>query len=120
MLLDRNRIVIRRRSYADVLDLALRVVRAYALPLVKAFVVGVLPMLALNAWLLLPLAPPLGSDEFSADSSPALYFWCMLALVFWEAPLATAAMTLYLGQALFLERPEPTKIIRGLLGAAPN
>ena len=52
MQLDDYRIAIRERNYLDLLDLALRVVRAHALPLLAAFVVGVAPFMLLNAWLL--------------------------------------------------------------------
>ena len=53
MQLDQNRIAIRERGYLEILDLALRVIRAYAGPLAAALAVGVVPAMLLNAWLVL-------------------------------------------------------------------
>jgi hypothetical protein len=113
--LDSTRISIRERSYADVLDLALLVIRAYALPLALAFAAGVVPAMLLNAWLLTGLIQPAAEAEF-----PTAYVWWMLLMVLWETPLVTAPITLYLGQALFRERPRPGKIVRGFVGSLPQ
>ncbi len=52
MQLDQNRIAIRERGYLEILDLTLRVIRAYAGPLAAALAVGVVPAMLLNAWLM--------------------------------------------------------------------
>ena len=52
MQLDQNRIAIRERGYLEILDLTLRVIRAYAGSLAAALAVGVVPAMLLNAWLL--------------------------------------------------------------------
>ena len=115
MQLDQNRIVIRERGYLDVLDLALRVIRVYAWPLAAAFAVGVVPMICLNYWLLA------GYAEVDPDIGfPPAYVWYMLLLVILEIPLATAAVTLYLGQALFTDRPRPREIARSFVGSLPQ
>jgi len=106
--LDQNRIVIRERVFVDVLDLALRVIRQDAWPLAVALVAGVVPVMCLNAWLLADVAQeveeiPLGSGI--VIEVPFGYMWCTLLLVIWETPLATAPITLVLGQVLFAERP---------------
>lgn len=101
MQLDNNRIAIRERSLAEVLDLALRVFRVNAWPLLPLLGVGIVPMMFLNQWLL--------ADLIALDlelPSVVQYVCLMLILVFWEAPLATAPATLYLGQSTFSERPE--------------
>ena len=63
--------------------------------------VGILPAMLLNAWLLADLAEPAFDEPF-----PSAYMWWMLLLVLWEMPLVTALATLYLGEAVFLERPQ--------------
>ena len=52
MQLDNTRIAIRERDLADVLDLSLQVIRAYALPWFLASLAGALPLAVLNWWLL--------------------------------------------------------------------
>lgn len=115
MLLVSNRISIRERSFPDLLDLALHVIRAYAMPLVVALAVGAIPAMLLNAWLLAPYArldPKLGV--------PGGYVWWMFLLVLWEAPLVTAPVTLYLGQSLFTERPQTGRIISSFFASLPQ
>lgn len=106
MQLDQNRIVIRERDYLDILDLALRVIRVYAGPLALAFACGVVPAACLNAWLLADYA-----EYDFALGFPATHMWYMFLLVVLEMPLATAPVTLYLGEALFTERPRPSEIV---------
>ena len=52
MQLDNTRIAIRERTFVDVMDLALRVVRWCAGPLAVALAAGIVPMFLLNAYLL--------------------------------------------------------------------
>jgi len=113
--LDQNRIAIRERSYPDLLDLGLRVIRAYAGPLAAAFLLGVAPLMALNCWLLADYV----EADFPADF-PATYMWYLLQLVVWQMPLATAPITLYLGQAVFRQRPRPAELLRDFRRALPQ
>jgi hypothetical protein len=115
MQLDRHRIVIRERSFVDVLDLAVKVFRAHAVPLTGAFLLGAVPLALLNAYLL-----PHDLEPATELEVPVGYLWMMLVLVLIEAPLATAAMTLYLGEALFDKTPSPRKIAADLLRALPQ
>lgn len=119
MQLDQNRIVIRERGYLDILDLALRVIRVYAFPLALAFACGVVPAMCLNAWLLADYAEP-DFEFLPGVYVPASYMWFMLLLVIWEMPLVTAPVTLYLGQALFEDWPQPGEIARRLLRSLPQ
>jgi len=113
--LDQNRIVIRERSYLDVLDLGLRVIRVYAWPLALAFGCGVVPAACLNHWLLADYA------EYDFELGfPGRYMWYMFMLVISEVPLVTAPVTLYLGEALFTERPRPGEIARRLWRSLPQ
>jgi hypothetical protein len=113
--LDRHRIVIRERSYVDLLDLTLKVLRAHAAPLAGLFLLGVLPMAVFNAYLLRNYMEPEIETEI-----PYIYLWFMLVDVLIEAPLATAAITLYLGEALFHDSISPKGIIRDFFRALPQ
>lgn len=116
MQLDKTRIAIRERSFADVLDLALHVLREHAGPLALAFCIGVAPVALFNYWL---LARGLDSDVYDADD---LWSFCWLNswITCFEIPLATAPMTIYLGQALFMERPDPAKIAKDWFTSLPQ
>ncbi len=59
-------------------------------------------MVVLNVMVIEKIYPDAFQDELSTGS-----IWVALMLVMIEAPLATAPITLYLGQALFVERPKP-------------
>ncbi len=115
MQLDHNRIAIRERGYLELLDLTLRVVRSYAGPLAAALAVGVVPAMLLNAWLIA------GALDANPEMPfPLLYMLLMFFLILWEAPLATAPITLYLGQSLFSERVRPGKIARNFAASLPQ
>ncbi len=114
MQIDRSRIAIRERTWSDNLDLALQVIRTNAGGIVTSALVGVLPMIALNYTII----------QYSGSrlNENADFDGMMLAilLVMCEAPLATAAVTLYLGQALFVEHPDAKKIARDFLSCLPQ
>jgi hypothetical protein len=112
--LDEHRIAIRERSFLDLLDLGLRVMREYVAPLAVWLMAGVLPLAALNAWLL-------GDFPSQVDGAEMFkYVFLMTLLVIYEAPLALAPVTLFLGQALFTERPRWQGILRQWLGSLPQ
>jgi hypothetical protein len=113
--LDRTRIAIRERSFADLLDLALRVSREHALPLAATFAIGAVPMALVNHWLLLDV----GDEEFSFDSAIS-YLFLSLWLIVWELPLATAVTTIYLGKALFEEKPLAADVAKSLFSSLPQ
>jgi hypothetical protein len=115
MQLDHNQIVIRERGWLDVLDLALRLARVYAWPLLLTLAVGIAPAMLLNAWLLAGIAEP----SFG-ETVPFLYLWWMLLLVLFEMPLATALATLYLGEAVFQEQPSTRNLIAGFFRGLPQ
>jgi len=98
--LDKTRVAIRERSLTDIMDLAVRVIRGHLGALVAAWLVGALPLALFNAWVLAGRYPAEGSEVV-----PTGYLWHLAVLMFCEIPLATAPMTLYLGQALFVEQP---------------
>ncbi|HEX7376006.1 MAG TPA: hypothetical protein VF278_02785 [Pirellulales bacterium] len=116
MQLDKTRIAIRERSFIDILDLALAVLRQHAGPLTLALFMGAVPVALFNHWLLSGLL----LEEAFDPSDLAGYFSLLALLVCWEAPLATAPITLYLGQALFLERPSPAKLVKEFFTSLPQ
>ena len=122
MQLDDNRIVIRERSFVDVMDLALRVIRAHTGPLAVAFLAGVGPVMCFNAWLLAGYADIIEPIPFfgAEIDLPWAYLWRMGFLIILEIPLATAPITLYLGQALFQEQPELRQIVRAYSASLPQ
>jgi len=110
MQLDRTRIAIRERSLLEILDLSLRVVRFCFLPLILTWLAGVLPMMLLNYWFvgwMGNISPDYGLDQ---PWYWTRYIWTMSALVFIETPIATAPLTLYLGDAMFLQQSSPWAI----------
>ncbi len=114
MQLDQNRIAIRERGFLEILDLALRVIRAHAWPLLATFCIGAIPMILLNAWLLSDVVIRLDSEQYSQ------YVFYMYLLIVWQTPLAMAPLTLYLGQALFTDRPRAGQVVRSFFGSLPQ
>ena len=99
--LDKTHIAIRERSMFEILDMSLHVMRRYAKGLAMALFAGAVPA-ALLIWFLLRDIAALAHDDFGSFNRYVSDLW---VLVFILQPLATAPITLYLGQALFVERP---------------
>jgi hypothetical protein len=118
MQLDHTRIVIRERGWLDLLDLALCLIRAYAWPLGVALAVGVAPAMAFNAWMLSGVAS--WSLDRSGELASNAYPILILLLTLWEIPMATAPATLFLGEAVFLERPSVKQIAKTFVRALPQ
>ena len=122
MQLDRTYLAIRERDILDIMDMSLHVIRRFLRPLSVTFLVGVLPLWLLQHYLLG------GFDLLALDEDPGFFesewrFWKIIQVVIFAvffAPLAAAPTTLYLGQALFLERPSASRIARDWLGSLPQ
>lgn len=99
--LDKTNIAIRERTMSEILDMSLHVARRYAKGLALALFLGAAPA-ALLAWFLLR---DVAAQPLDDDWTYWRYTMDMAMLVFILQPLATAPVTLYLGQALFVERP---------------
>lgn len=98
---------IRERSFLDLLDLSLVVVRRWPLRLLLATVAGVLPLAAFNEWLdRLPLL-----QDVSVDA---------ILLPWFEAPLATAPLTVVLGSLMFGEVIPAGRVARILFRSSPK
>lgn len=113
MRLDNTHIAIRERGIRELFDLALVVTRHWAGPLGMALAIGAVPLAVLNHLL---LAGVLTASPLEADW--ASYTTCMALLVFFEAPLATSLVTVFLGQAMFTERPSLVQAARDLIPRA--
>ncbi|QDS89796.1 hypothetical protein EC9_39960 [Rosistilla ulvae] len=108
MQLDRTHVVVRPRSCSELCDLALLLMRQYFFPLCVAFAAGALPFAILNAALIgwLPI-----ESEFEGIADEETFAWrleyvfLMASLIFLEAPLAGVFATLFIGQAVFEQRP---------------
>lgn len=129
MQLDKTRVVVRERGYADRLDLSLLVIKAYILPLLIASLMGALPFVAFNAWLLhntvdIPTSMSWDSQNLEPllEALPAIFFYAFLymILMYLEIPLATAGITLFLGDAFFLQQPSTGRLVRAGLRALPQ
>ncbi len=115
MELDKHRIAIRERDFGEVLDLALCVIRVYARPLAGAMAIGIAPLFVFNIWLLW--------DYREMDfhfGFPAAHMFYTFLLVCIEIPLGTAPATLYLGQAVFSDRPDYRSMLRDFLKSIPQ
>lgn len=114
MELDKTRISVRERGILDTLDLAVLVFRRHAGPLVFTMFIGALPWAVANHLLLRwMLHPELDLMLSSAAIGQFIrYVWTVALLVTIEAPLASAFTTVYLGKALFFERPPMAEVLR--------
>ncbi len=122
MQLDKTLIVVRERGVFDTLDLALRVLRIYAWPLGVTMFLGTALWAVVNylltGWMLqTELDAPDSAEQVAIY---VRYVWTMIILVYVEAPLASAVATVYLGQALFVDRPSIRDALRETLRFTPR
>lgn len=115
MQFDRMRIAVRERSYLELLDLTMVVIRAHAGAWLLLSLLGILPFAALNYWLL--DATELAKLDYDVESFPVGYVFWYLVLVAWEAPLASSLVTLYLGQVMFQEHADWRRLRRDWFGS---
>jgi hypothetical protein len=104
MAFEQTLVQIRERSFLEVHDLALVVLRNEPRALGLAALVGIAPFAALNAWLT-------SDPEFSLP----LFVW----LVLLEVPWATAPLTAVLGSRMFGQRLSARQLLGRLWQALP-
>lgn len=112
--LDHTRIAIRERGLLDIFDLALHVIREYPGALLATWLLGTVPLMVINDWLVgWILNVEFQEAFFYEEEWPAIwrFWWNMTLLVVIEAPLASIFMTAYLGQAVFTDRPDLRQIV---------
>lgn len=115
MQLDRTRIAIRERSATELLDLSLRVLGIYVLPIMAAAGVLILPFAILNEFILRHYVV----DELSEYTIPQ-YLIAMSQLVYIEAPIATSAVTVFLGRIMFSQESDIRSIVREVWSLLPQ
>lgn len=120
MQLDKTCVAIRERASLETFDLALHLVRRHAFPLIVLLLAGALPLALVNHWLLGWLLAFYAESEFGVDATGSVlrYLWNMSLLVILEAPLGTALVTVYLGKAMFVDRPALKDVLRDFLPSA--
>ncbi len=114
MQLDRTHVVIRLRSLSEIGDLALVMIRRYPSALLVGFALGALPWVILNAALLswIPIQEAsYGLEDEEALAEISRYCVWMAVLVVLQAPVAGVMTTLYLGQAVFEQRPTWSSVL---------
>ncbi len=122
MQLDKTYIAIRERDLLDLCDLSLHVIRSLFVPLLICFAVGLVPAVLCHHWLFG------GFDTWQLEGEDWNYeadwrfgaFWWSIVYVAWIAPFVTAPATLYLGQAMFMDRPQPQRIFSDWLKSLPQ
>ncbi|MGB7343962.1 MAG: hypothetical protein WBD20_07100 [Pirellulaceae bacterium] len=115
MQLDKTHVVVRVRTLSEIGDLAMVMIRRYPSALFIGFVVGALPWIIANAALLSWI--PIREIEYGLSDDEARmelfrYCWWMLLLIIVQAPIAGVFTTIYLGQAVFEERPTWSSVFR--------
>jgi len=108
MRFDKTFIAIRERSVLELFDLALHVIVDHFKPLFWLLLIGTLPWIVLDYFLVGWVAT---TELF--DSS--LYYWIMLLLIASQAQVGTTFMTRYLGQAMFEGRPSVGATVKEVL-----
>lgn len=123
MQLDKTRIAIRERNFLDLFDLALLVVRSHAGPLAGLLLLGAAPLTALNYWLLRGMAEDYLTGRVSRISGEDIlleFLAVFVSLILVQAPLVTAPLTLYLGQALFVPQVSYRRLFLDLWEGLPQ
>lgn len=134
MELDNTRITIRERGLLDTMDLSLHVLREFIQPIFWLTLAAVIPLGLFNYWL---LGWMVGSEQFDY-AEYRLYEWSpedwhkriyymlpwrymcdMALLIFIEAPLASAFVTAYLGEAVFMQKPTYRQVFQTVLKYSP-
>src|SRR5262245_27206084 len=103
MAYDQTLVQIRERSFLDVLDLAMVVVRTRPVTIGVAALLGALPFALLDGWLI-----------HDTEVPGTLLF----VLIMFQSPLATAPLTIVLGGLMFGQRPGIWELIKTLARSA--
>jgi hypothetical protein len=117
MNLDNQRIAIRERGIFEIMDLALHVLRAQAMPLIAVLVLGATPMIFLSRYLLSDLLTDARETE---EWIPAQYIHFLLLVTAIQSPLVTAPATVLLGRATFGESTTLGQLLGELFRSAPQ
>ena len=108
MRFDKTFIAIRERGVLEIFDLALHVIVDHFKPLFWLLLIGALPWIVLDYFLV-------GWIATAGIVDPSMYYWIMLLLIVSQAHVGTTFMTRYLGQAMFEGRPSIGATIKEVL-----
>ena len=118
MQLDKTHVAIRARSFSEIGDLSLSLIRHYPQAILVGLTVGALPWLIADL-LLLGYIPWQEATELVFDEESVgnriRYVWLFSVLVFLQAPLMGIFTTYYIGQAVFEQRPTWRSVFGGVL-----
>ena len=115
MQLDKTAIVISQRSAVDLVDLSLFVMRRYWQPITYFAVLGIIPFAIADLVLSWPLAQYdsllISSLDISTSGVYHFRYLCVItALILMQSPFALSAVTYFIGQAVFIERPTAKQV----------
>lgn len=114
MKLDQTFISIRKRSVSELFDLALTIVRSHWRALLILLVLGAVPWIVIDYFLLWQLM------HFGlGDPSRWACSWLMMLLVVSQAQYGTSLITLYLGDAMFVGQPNWKQVAKRSLSISP-
>lgn len=119
MQFDQQRIAIRERTIVEIFDLALAVLRERGFALLNAFAAGALPAMLFNGLVLYAMFDIKSFNGEDGDEQVG-YLYLMLLMVVFETPLATAPLTIYLGQTMFQDRPTGRQVAADFWRALPQ
>ena len=115
MQLDRTHVVVRVRSMSEIGDLAMAMLRRYPAAILVGFAAGAIGWAIANAILLswIPIRESTyGLEDEEAVAEVFRYVVWMAILVMLQTPAAGVLTTLYLGQAVFEQRPTWQSVLR--------
>lgn len=115
MNFDVTHIVIRERGFAEIMDLALKVVRAHLPSLALCGMLGAAPWVIVNGLLLNGLV-----EDLDLRDNATWFCYLMMILVAVQTPLATAPITLFLGQVTFLEETDANRMFGDFMRSLPQ
>lgn len=115
MQLDKTAIVISQRSAVELIDLSLLVLRRYWQPIAFFALLGILPFAIADLFLVWPLTQYelllIASRDFSSTEVYHFrYLSVITGLILIQSPLALSAVTYFIGQAVFIERPSSRQV----------
>jgi hypothetical protein len=117
MQLDKTRIAIHERGAIDTFDLTLHVIRAFAPRLIPALLLGILPFMLLDYFLVGWMDEQL---DFEVEGPPFRYLWNYTMLVFFQGPAATILGVAYLGGAVFRHDKKVWEVVRDVMRVLPG
>jgi hypothetical protein len=120
MQLDKTAIVIAQRTFLDLVDLSLIVMRRYFKKIVLCSAICIAPFILVN----MVLTFPLWSYESLAMQSSAWaepnvfrfrFYLVQIVTVFLQAPFVLSSLTYFIGQAVFVEQLSVAKVLTSAL-----